>query len=270
MHKLHKIYFIFFILIFIILNFIQTTVADDNLAKKIMEKVDARDNGDNLTCDMEMHLIDRHENIRKRKIRLYSKDYGQDIYTLQFFMEPSDVKNTAFLSYDYDGNKDDDQWLYLPALHKTKRIAVDDKTSSYMGSDFTYADLTKIELENYNYKLLKEDLVRGKKVWIIETTPKTDEIIKKYGYTKLLLFIQQDNYVIVRSILWIHKSKKLKYMDVKVLKKIDNIWTAVQMTMTTKKGKKTYHKTTLYYSNIKYNQTITDQTFTVRRMEKGL
>ncbi|KPA16687.1 secreted protein containing DUF1329 [Candidatus Magnetomorum sp. HK-1] len=270
MYKNCKFFKIICTIFFIQIFFFQMALSEDNLAQKIMEKVDARNDGDNLTCDMEMQLIDRHNNIRKRKIRLYSKDYGKDVYALQFFMEPSDVKNTAFLSYDYDGNKDDDQWLYLPALRKTKRIAVDDKTSSYMGSDFTYADLTKIELENYNFKLLKEQEVRGKKAWLIESIPKTDDIVRKYGYTKSILFIQQDNYVVVRSILWMHNSKKLKYMDVKAMKKIDNIWTAIQMVMTTKKGKQIHHKTILNYSNIKYNQPLTDQTFTVRRMEKGL
>ncbi|MBF0449289.1 MAG: outer membrane lipoprotein-sorting protein [Candidatus Magnetomorum sp.] len=250
--------------------FFQMALSDDHMAQEIMKKVDARDDGDQLTCDMEMQLIDRHNNIRKRKIRLYAKDYGKDIYSLQFFIEPPDVKNTAFLSYDYDGHKDDDQWLYLPALRKTKRIAVDDKTSSFMGSDFTYADLTKIELENYHFKLMQEQTVRDKKVWLIESIPKTDDIVRKYGYTKSILFIQQDIYVVIRAILWVHNSTTLKYMDVTSLKKIDNIWTAEQITMTTKKGKQTYHKTILNYSDIKYNQPLTDQTFTVRRMEKGL
>ena len=60
-----------------------------------------------------------------------------------FFLSPADVKDTGFLTYDYDEEgRDDDQWLYLPALKKTKRIASGDKSGSFMGSDFTYADMT--------------------------------------------------------------------------------------------------------------------------------
>ena len=59
----------------------------------------------------------------------------------------------------YDDEKDDDQWLYLPALKKTKRIASGDKSGSFMGSDFTYADMTTRNLDNYDYTLLKEDLL---------------------------------------------------------------------------------------------------------------
>jgi hypothetical protein len=264
-----KLYLMAFILFFQ-LYWIQFACAENLTAQDIMKKVDARDDGKSLSCNMEMQLIDRHNNVRKRKIRLYSKDYGKDIYSLQFFLEPADIKNTAFLSYDYDGNKDDDQWLYLPALRKTKRVAVDDKTSSYMGSDFTYADLTKIEIENYQFKLIKEDTVRNNKVWIIEAVPNNDDIVHKYGYTKSILFIRQDSYVVVRAALWVHKSDKLKYMDVISLKQIDNIWTPINVVMTTKKGKQTHHKTILIYSDIQYNIQLNDQTFTVRRMEKGL
>jgi len=249
---------------------IPSVKAEDQMARTIMEKVDARDDGDNLTCKMEMQLIDRNQNIRKRIIQLYVKDFGKDTYTIQFFVDPPDLKNTAFLSFDYDGNKDDDQWLYLPALRRTKRIATDDKTSSYMGSDFTYADLTKIEINDYDFRLLKEDEVNGQKVWIIESHPKTEDIVKKYGYDKSIIFIRKDNYVLIRAILWVHKSNKLKYMDVISLKKIDTIWTAETITMTTKKDKQMEHKTILNYYHIQYNQPLTDQTFTVRRMEKGL
>jgi len=267
---LKKGVYILLFLLFFQLFFIQLSFSEDITAKKIMQKVDARDDGDLLICNMEMQLIDRHNNVRKRKMRMFSKDYGKDIYSLQFFLEPADVKNTSFLSYDYDGDKDDDQWLYLPALRKTKRIAVDDKTSSFMGSDFTYADLTKIEIDNYHFKLLKEQTVRDQKAWLIEAIPKNNDIVKKYGYTKSVLFIRQDNYFVVRAVLWVHNSSKLKYMDVTSLKQIDNIWTIEQIVMTTKKGKQTYHKTILNYSDIKYNQPLTDQMFTVRRMEKGL
>ncbi|ETR70998.1 MAG: hypothetical protein OMM_02815 [Candidatus Magnetoglobus multicellularis str. Araruama] len=159
-------------IIFASVYLIQTAMASHPTALQIMEKVDARNDGASLTCDMEMQLIDHRDNIRTRRIRLYSKDYGKDVYAIQFFMSPSDVKNTAFLSYDYDGSKDDDQWLYLPALRKTKRIAVDDKTSSYMGSDFSYADMTKIELENYHFKLLEERTVRKKKYGLSSQRPK--------------------------------------------------------------------------------------------------
>jgi len=134
-------------------------------ARAIVEKVDARDDGDNMIANMEMILIDKNDHERVRKIKTFSKDRGNDTLKLMFFLEPADVKNTGFLTYDYySGERDDDQWIYLPELHKTKRIASSDKSSAFMGSDFSYSDMTKRVLDEWKYKLLKEDTVRDHKV----------------------------------------------------------------------------------------------------------
>ena len=140
--------------------------ADDPKAREIMQKVNDRDDGDNQTLDMEMILIDKRGNKRKRSIRSFRKDKGKDTYSILFFLTPADVKNTGFLTYDYkEKDKDDDQWLYLPALRKSKRIASDDKSGSFMGSDFNYSDLTEPALEDYDFHLMKEVEVGGVKTW---------------------------------------------------------------------------------------------------------
>lgn len=247
------------------------TFADDPKARGIMEKVDARDDGDNMTADMEMILIDKRGKKRVRRIHAFNKDKGEDILKLMFFLEPMDVKDTAFLTYDYDdASKDDDQWLYLPALRKTKRIASSDKTSSFMGSDFSYADMTKRALKNYDYKLLKEIDVRGHKAWLIESLPRTKRVIDQYGYTRSVLFVRQDNFVVIRAVHWVKEGKRLKYMDVKRLEFIDGIWQPTEIHMTTKKAKHTLHKTIMKWHNVKFNQNLGEDLFTVRRMEKGL
>ena len=139
-------------------------LADDPKARRIMQKVEDRDDGDNSTSDMEMILIDKNKKKRIRKIKVYTKDKGKDTLRLMFFQYPADVKDTGFLTYDYDNpDKDDDQWLYLPALRKTKRIASSDKSGSFMGSDLNYSDMTKRNLEDYDFTLMKEMEVRGKK-----------------------------------------------------------------------------------------------------------
>lgn len=245
--------------------------ADEPAAREIMVKVDARDDGDNQTSEMEMILIDKRGSQRIRKIRSMNKDKGEDKQRIMFFMQPADVKNTGFLTYDYDeADKDDDQWLYLPALRKSKRISSSDKSGSFMGSDFTYSDMTSRELKDYDYSLKKEMQVNGKDVWVIEALPRSKDVIKETGYTKSLVFVRKDNYVVIRGINWVKKGKKLKYFEVKTLEKIDNIWTPTEIHMTTKKGKKTLHKTIMKFNNVKYNQNLNPNLFTVRRLEKGL
>lgn len=240
-------------------------------ARDIMQAVDDRDDGDNRFADMKMVLIDKNGDTRTRTIRSYDKDKGEDKQRIMFFLSPADVKDTAFLTYDYDAyEKDDDQWLYLPALRKSKRIASSDKSGSFMGSDFNYADMTRKNLDAYDFKILKEGEVRDARVWLIEALPKTRKEIEETGYKKSVLFVRQDNFVVVRAVHWTSEGNALKYQDVEKLEKIDGIWTIRQMSMTTKKGKVTLHKTELFFDNVKYNQDLSEQMFSVRRLEKGL
>ena len=194
----------FFLVSVIVFTQPQNTFADDPKARAIMEKVDARDDGDHQTSDMEMVLIDKKGQKRVRKIHTFSKDKGEDTMRLMFFLHPADVKDTAFLTYDYDDpDKDDDQWLYLPALRKTKRIATSDKSSSFMGSDLNYSDMTSRDLEDYDfsfYEKAKESEVRGKKVYVIWSVPRSKNVIDETGYEKSLVFVRPDIDMVVRAI----------------------------------------------------------------------
>lgn len=250
---------------------VQKASADDAKAREIMKKVDALDDGDNSTAQMEMILIDKNGQERVRKIKSFTKDRGEDTYRLMFFLSPADVKDTGFLTYDYDDpGKDDDQWLYLPALRKTKRIASRDKSGSFMGSDLNYSDMTKKNIDDYDYTLQKEMEVDGHKVWVIESIPRTKEVIEETGYKKSLVFVRQDNYFIIRAINWEEDGNYLKYMDTKKLEKIDGIWVATERHVWRRLGNTTVHKTILKMHNVKFNQNLDYGMFTTRRLEKGL
>jgi len=248
--------------------------ADHPQARAIMEKVDARNDGDNQTADMEMVLIDKKGQKRIRKLKTFSKDIGADTYRLMFFVKPADVKDTAFLTYDYDNPaKDDDQWLYLPALRKTKRIATADKSGSFMGSDLNYSDMTSPDLDDYDFSFYekgKESEVRGKKVWVIWSIPRTKEVVEETGYKKSLLFVRADIDMVVRAIRWVKDGGYLKYVDVKKLEQIDGIWVATETHVTKKRGKTAVHKTIMTWDDVKLNQNLDYDLFTIRRMEKGL
>ncbi len=240
-------------------------------ARSIMEQVNAQPEGTNRSADMQMVLIDKFGVERNRFIKVFSRDSGQETQRIMFFMEPDNVKGTAFLTYDYaETKREDDQWLFLPALHKTKRIASTDRGDSFMGSDFTFADLTKKALDDYNFELLKEDSVDGHPVWLIQSTPKSVQISERDGYAKSVLFVRQDNYVTVRAVNWLRGSDDLKYMDVRELKKLDGIWVPVEIHMSTKRDRKTIHKTVLKYSDIRFDAQLSKDFFSVRQMEKGL
>ena len=239
-------------------------------AREIMEKVDARDDGDNMTAEQEMVLIDKKGHKRVRRMKAFNKDKGRDTLKLMFFLAPADVKGTGFLTYDYySGEKDDDQWLYLPELKKIKRIAGSDKSSAFMGSDFSYADMTRRVLDEWEYKLLKETEVREEKCWLIESIPANKTIENRYGYTKSVVFIRQDIFMVVRAVHWVKDGKKLKYLDMKKVEQIDGIWIGTELNMKTTKNKKTLHRTVFKFQNVRFNQEIDESLFTTRQLEKG-
>lgn len=238
---------------------------------EIAQKVHDVDDGDNSTSDMRMILVDKAGQQRVRELKRFAKDKGEDELKLMFFLSPADVENTAFLTYDYDdSDKDDDQWLYLPELKKVKRIASSDKSSSFMGSDYTYSDMTNKNVEDYRYKIMKETKVDGHKVWQMLVVPKSKKTIDETGYTKSIMFVRQDNFIVVQALHYVKEGKKLKYLKVLGLEEIEGIWTITKMQMITKKGRKTLHKTLLEFENIKYNQDLDESFFSTRTLKKGI
>ncbi|MEN8210434.1 MAG: outer membrane lipoprotein-sorting protein [Thermodesulfobacteriota bacterium] len=245
--------------------------ADDLQARKIMEKVEDRDNGDNMTSDMLMVLIDKNGKKRKKEFKNFSKDFGKDEKRIMFVEKPADIYNTGFLTFDYDDpKKDDDQWLFLPALGKTKRIASQDKSSSFMGSDLNYSDMTQKDTNDYNYELLKEITINGQKVWLIKSLPKTREIADETGYKQSIIAVRQDNFMVIKAKMFINDSSDIKYMSVKKIKKIDGIWVALENHIIKKEGKRVIHQTLLQQTNVKFNKNLNVNLFTIRQLEKGL
>lgn len=258
-------------LILLLLPFASPLAAETLDAREIMQRVNDRDTGDRGIADLRMTLIDKTGHERVREIRSFTRDLGDEDRRTMFFLSPPDVKDTAFLTYDYDASgRDDDQWLYLPALGKTKRIASTDKSGSFMGSDFNYSDMTRRDLEKYDFKLLKEQELDGHKMWLIEAVPRTREEMEESGYKKAVVFVRQDNFVLVRAVLWTQEGNRLRYRDVKQLELIDGIWVATETHMTTKKNKRTLHKTILKFNNVRFNQELPEDTWTLRRIEQGL
>jgi outer membrane lipoprotein-sorting protein len=139
---------------------------------------------------MIMTLKNQHGETSVRKLRIKSLEQENDgDKSLSMFDSPKDVKGTAFLSFSHPvGN--DDQWLYLPALKRVKRIHSRNKSGSFMGSEFSFEDLTSFEVEKYSYKFIKDDKVNARDVWVVEAYPKD----KHSGYTKQVLSIDKEHY----------------------------------------------------------------------------
>jgi hypothetical protein len=242
-------------------------------ARGIMQKMKDRDDGDNRTADMEMVLIDADGDRRLRKIKVFVKDRNKDVHKLLYFTHPANLKETSFLTLDYysDG-RDDDQWLYLPALHKAKQIASTNKSGSFMGSDLNYVDMATVNLSDYTFSFYKrkEMDVGGAKTWVIEAAPKNKAVIDKTGYRKSLFLINQETYMMVRAIRWEKDEEHVKYIEVSDIDCIDGIWVGRKIMVKRKRNKQTVHTTLLTLKNIKFNQALTLDLFSRHRLGMGL
>lgn len=121
--------------------------------RDIMLKVYDRHDGNDQKGTMHMTLINRRGRTRERTVLFLSKDYGKDTKSITYFESPADVKGTGFLQSEYDDpSKEDDRWLYLPALKKVRRITGSSKNEYFMGTDFTYDDIGKRAVRAQKFK----------------------------------------------------------------------------------------------------------------------
>lgn len=141
-----------------------------------------------------LKIIDNKGNVRHRQISVATRKFGDVTKTLMKFISPPDVKGTSMLIYDYD-KKEDDLWVYLPATRKTRRIISTEKGKSFMGSEFSNADMSKPNPENFNYKIIGEENFQGKTCWKLETVCKTEQIAKESGYNKKVSLVEKATFL---------------------------------------------------------------------------
>ncbi|MDX8395833.1 MAG: outer membrane lipoprotein-sorting protein [Mariprofundaceae bacterium] len=237
---------------------------------EIMQRVDHRDDGDDLIQTIHQKLIDKRGGVRERDMVAFRKDDGKDSKSISYFLKPANIRDTALLTYDYDGvgvERDDDQWLYLPALKKVRRISSSDRGDYFMGTDFTFEDIKQTpELEDYNWTLVGSEMIDGFDCWLVEGEPKTDDLKNSLGYSKTRGYIRKDIDVNVRTDYWDRKGQELKHFRMTELKQIDGIWTATQMVM---ENVQTKHRTEMTFSEQKYNSGISNRSFSERMLKRG-
>ena len=239
-------------------------VAQELSGKQIIEKVYNRETGDDQTSDLTMTLINAQNKERVRKLKQFQKDFGTTDKKIMFFISPADVKNTSFMSWSYDDDsKSDDQWIYLPALKKTKRISSDSKSNYFMGSDFTYDDLGDRKLEDDTHKLLREETFNGKECYVVESMPKDED----YMYSRTLVWVNKSNFLGVKKEFYDEDEDLLKILSIKDIEKISGIWIITNSEM---KNVQSNHKTTIVLKNVQINTNISTSKFSERMMMRGL
>lgn len=232
--------------------------------RDVMIKVDERPDGETSKELMQLTLINKAGSKRERSMWNFTKDYGKDKKKIFYFEKPADVKGVTFLTWQYDDPaRDDDRWLYLPALKKARRISGSSKNDYFMGTDFTYDDLGGRSVDEENHTLLKEETVEGQRCWVVQTVHKDPKDI----YGKRIAWIRQDCLMVVKIEYYDRNQKLLKILTKSELIQKDGIWTAMRMEMNNVREN---HRSLLEILDIQYNINLSDNLFTVSALERGV
>ena len=204
-------------------------VAADERGDEIAAEADRRDAGwSDMSAELEMVLRNRQgeESVRALRNRLLEvEDDGDKL--LIIFDRPRDVQGTAFLTYTHRSGPDD-QWLFLPALKRVKRIASNNKSGPFMGSEFAYEDLTSQEVEKYTYEYLRDEVVDGRPTFVVERVP----VDGSSGYTRHVAWYDQEEYRLAKVEFYDRKDELLKTLTYRGYQQyLDQYWRADEMFM---------------------------------------
>lgn len=173
--------------------------AESLTARQVMDKQKSLHRSTSEAESIKMALIDKKgkEEVREMK-RLSMEVDKENSNCLMVFLSPKDIKGTSLLTWQHDKGADD-QWLYLPAMgKKMKRIAEGSKKGYFMGTDFTYEDLSPESLDDYEYTMLREETVESHPCYVIESKPINPDVLKSSGYSKKTLWVRKDIFFTVK------------------------------------------------------------------------
>lgn len=237
-------------------------VAERGLA--IAREMNARDRGyGDYTATMRMVLVDTsgRETVRALRTRTLEGN-GDGDKLLAVFDSPADVRGTVFLSHTH-AERADDQWLYLPALKRVKRIAPANRTSPFMGSDFSYEDLASAEVEKYGYAYRGEEMLAGEPRFLLERIP----VDAESGYSRQLVWVDKDRFVPLQIEFYDHRGEKLKTLQLREYRQyLGRYWRAHEARMENHESGKS---TVLRWSDVRFRQGQNEQDFLPASMARA-
>lgn len=215
------------------------------------------------SADIRMTLknAEGQESVRQIKFKSLEQESDGD-KSLTIFVEPRDVKGTAFLSFSHAIGPDD-QWLFLPALKRVKRISSNNKSGPFMGSEFAYEDLSSFEIEKYTYKYLGDDSINGIESFMVEQYP----VDENSGYTRRIVWLDKAEYRIQKIDFYDRKDALLKTLTYNNYKQyLGKYWRAGDAKMINHQSGKS---TELVYSNYAFRTGLKDSDFNRNALKRA-
>ncbi len=210
-----------------------------------------------------MKLISKGGQERVREMTMLRKNYGApggDQKYFIYFFQPADVKDMTFMVYKYPG-RDADRWLFVPSINMVRRIAAKDKYSSFVGSDFTYEDVSGRDIEEDTHNILKEEKYGGKDCHVVKSTPKAADM--EYSYKQS--WIDKASYLPLKEEYYDKRGELYKVFTADEIKEIKSFPTVTKRTM---KNLQSGHMTQVSYTKADYGLGVEDSLFSERFMKQ--
>jgi hypothetical protein len=241
--------------------------AEDRVAKgeAVARKADRRDLGfGNSRTELRMVLENRRGQTSERRLRIDTlevPDENDGDKSLVIFDRPRDIRGTALLSFAHI-LEPDDQWLYLPALKRVKRISSSNKSGPFVGSEFAYEDITAQELKKYSYQWVRDEPCGALECFVVERRP----LYEKSGYTRLITWYDKAGYRMQRVEYYDRKNDLLKTLTFSDYRQyLGKYWRAHDLYMV---NHQTGKKTRLVYENYGFRTGVSEQDFTRSRLKQ--
>jgi len=246
-----------------VLVFITSAVFAQDKGIEIAKKVEAADNGwESNSNKLTMTLTNRHGQTTTRQMHGYSMEVEDDgDKSMTIFDTPADVKGTASMTYTHKSGADD-QWLYLPAIQRVKRISSSSKSGPFMGSEFAFEDLSSQEMEKYTWKYLKDEKKNGVDCHVLERTP----VDKASGYKRHITWVNKANYRVEVTDYYDRKNTLLKTLTFSKFHQYGKYWRAEVMEMVNHQNNK---KTKLHFTEVKFGIGLTDEDFSQNSLKRS-
>ena len=243
-------------------NTIAETAEEKGLS--IAVEGDKRDTGFNdSTANMVMELRNKQGDSSVRHIRIKTLEIiGDGDKSMSIFDKPADVKGTAFLTFSHT-KKADEQWLFLPALKRVKRINSKNKSGPFMGSEFAYEDLASQEVDKYTYKYLKDETFNGVDCFVIERYPAYEHS----GYTRQVAWVNKAEYCPEKIVFYDRKNSLLKTLTYDGYHQfLNKFWRPDVMNMINHQTEKS---TSLKWENYKFKTGLSDRNFNKNSLKRA-
>jgi len=246
--------------------------ASATTAEEVMKKSQAAFlyPGHDFKARVVMKLITKDGKERIRELTMLRKNYGEiggDQKYFMYFFQPADVRDMTFMVYKYPA-RDDDRWLFVPAIDLVRRIATSDARSSFVGSDFTYEDVSGRDIPADTHTLLREEKIGDRDCYVVESVPKEPiEYVKRISWIDKGTFLplKEEYYDVQKELTRVFTADKIEEVAGTERKERNAFPTATKRTM---KNLKTGHRTEVTFTSVSYNIGLPDSIFTERYLRK--